>query len=291
MTTTTDNNNYSLSTLGRQIELNRKSGWGLERGSPEQLNLIALYCQHLRLLPGEDITLYEGKPWLTIDGRIKLMRRHPDYRGHATRPLSPDEKELWGYDPDDLVIEATIRTATCGEIQARGMVRKAERIGQGGGRLNPVARTHPVEMAEKRALSRAERFAFGAEAVTEEDLEAGARVIVEQRNDPERVARLAAEHERIFGDEDGEPSPRRTVDTATGEVTESDELSEEISTALDTNARLQQWAREIGVLGLKALRAEASWTLGAIADANAELQARIDSRQHDASPVGQTPLV
>ena len=75
----------SLSEIGRRIDLNAKSGWGLEKGTPPQLNMLALYCQKHHLLPGDDVTLYEGRPWITIDGRVKLMRRNPDYRGYTTK--------------------------------------------------------------------------------------------------------------------------------------------------------------------------------------------------------------
>ena len=197
----------SLAELDRRIDLNVKSGWGLQTGSVSQLNLLALYCQKHQLLPGDDVTLYEGRPWITIDGRVKLMRRHTDeYRGYSTRPLSKEEKETWGYDPDDLVIEATIRTETYGEIKARGRVSKAERDGTfvKGVRHNPVAQHHPIEMAEKRALSRAERYTFGTDSVVDdEDVDASARLVIEERNDPAAVAALAAKHEAIFGkDED-----------------------------------------------------------------------------------------
>lgn len=194
---------WSLAALGRRIELNKQSGWGLEKGSAYQLNAVALYCQKHRLLPGDDVTLYEGHPWITVDGRVKLMRRHKDeYRGHACRPLTKDEKEAWGYDPDDLVIETTVRTVTYGEMKAHGKVSKAEKAGSpvAGVRHNPVAKFHPVEIATKRSLARAERYTFGTDSmVDDEDVEDARQTVIIERDDPVRNKALAARYDEIYG--------------------------------------------------------------------------------------------
>jgi hypothetical protein len=217
---TTNDTSMSLAEIDRRIDLNKKSGWGLERGTQAQLNLLALYCQKHRLLPGDDVTLYEGKPWITIDGRVKLMRRNKDYRGFTLRPLKPEEKQEWSYDPDDIVIEALIYVDGFPKpIQGHGRVSKAERTGQGAGRLNPVAKTNPVEMANKRALARAERLAFGTESyVDDEELDEAVRTVIEERNDPVARAAGAAKYVEIFGKDDDDHAPK--VDTETGEVLE-----------------------------------------------------------------------
>ena len=150
-------NDYSMQSLERRIRLNRESGYGLEKGTGAQLNLLALFCQKHHLLPGDDVTLYEGKPWITVDGRVKLLRRNhrDEYRGFVQRPLSNDEKIEWGWSPKDIVVETTIRTVTYGEIKAYGRVSLAEAQGTSvqGVRHNPVARFQPVEMAMKRSLA------------------------------------------------------------------------------------------------------------------------------------------
>lgn len=208
---TEDNNRVTTALIERgltdnqikqRIDLNKQAGWGLEKGTPSQLNLVFLICQKYQLLPGDEVTLYDGKPWITIDGRVTLMRRHPNYLTFKNRPLTKDEKETWGYDPDDLVVECTIKLQNGEEISARGKVSKAEREGKAttNQRLNYVARIHPVEMAEKRAIARAERFAFGQEAfIDDEQAEEIQRLVVEQRNDPERRAALAARYDETIG--------------------------------------------------------------------------------------------
>lgn len=190
--------------IHQRIELNRRSNWGLEKGTPSQLNQVFLTCQGLKMLPGEHVTLYEGKVWLTVDGRVELARRNPEYRGHSQRPLGKDEKEAWGYDPGDIVIETTMRTVTNGEIKALGRVSAAELEGRRveGVRLNPVARHRGAELAQARSLSRCSRFAFGMTPMLDDDeVDDIGRTVIEQRNDPERIKRDTATYDRIFNDD------------------------------------------------------------------------------------------
>ena len=218
---TNGNGDYSLDMLARRIRLNQQSGWGLEKGTGPQLNLLALFCQKHRLLPGDDVTLYEGKPWITVDGRVKLLRRNPEYRGFKQRPLSKAEKEEWGWYAKDIVIETIIRTVTFGEVTAYGRVSTEEAQGQSvqGVRHNPVARFQPVEMAMKRSLARAERFAFGTESlVDDEELEDTARTVIEERNGAEKVARLAQRYTEIFSDDEEEPAAQPAKSEQAAEI-------------------------------------------------------------------------
>lgn len=226
----TDTNGTALAVRGltdkqiqTRIDLNRKAGYGLEKATPAQLNLIFLYCQKYQLLPGDDVTLYENRVWFTLLGSVKLMRRHSEYRGFECKPLSAADKAEWGYDPDDIVVECQIRTDRWGTISARGKVSKEERAGLRveGRRLNFVAGIHPVEMAEKRAIQRAERLAFGADAMIDEDeIEQTARLVVEERNDPARVAADAANYSRIYGGTEDEYDHLGGVETRSAQPAE-----------------------------------------------------------------------
>src|SRR5215471_17981475 len=171
-----------------RLEVAKQPGYGLEDATPAQLNLIYLLCQRYRLDPLFHITLYRGRPWVTIDGRIELAKRHAEYRGFRTRPLTKEEKAAWDYRPDDLVVECTISTKSWGDISSRGKVSAAERT-----KNTPVG-SNPQEMAEKRAIARAARLAFGQSAYLDED------EAEQERNDPERVARNAKRYEEIFSD-------------------------------------------------------------------------------------------
>lgn len=228
----------SLAEIGRRIELNKQSGWGLERGTPSQLNLVALFCQRHGLLPGDDVTLQNGKPWITVDGRVKLMRRNKEYRGFSTRPLDEKEKLAGGWLPDEIVWQATVRTTIYGEITEYG---SAKRVGD----RNPVAATHPAEMARKRALSRAARLAFGTEGyVDDEQVEEDVRVVVEEQRQPERIANGAKRYDEIFPPDDEPPSRKELSnegDLVSERSPEAEALRRLKKTAIELDMRLEDY--------------------------------------------------
>lgn len=206
MTLTTDRplatRDFSDQQIQTRIKAATQPGFGLEKASRAQLNMIYLLAKHYDVDPAIDITLFRDRPWFTIDGRIRLMKRHPQYAGYNTRPLPQQEKEAWGYKPDDLVVECAIRTKDWGEIKARGKVSGAELRG------NTPTGTHPSEMAEKRAIARCSRMAFGQD-VPDED-EAG--YVLEQQTEPERVDRDAQRYDEIYGSEENPAEITGTVD-------------------------------------------------------------------------------
>lgn len=282
--------------IQQRIKLHRAPGFGLERAAPAALNLLFLYCQKHQLLPGDDVTLYDGKPFLQISGVVKAMRRHPEYRGYACRPLNAADKEAWGYDAGDIVIECTIRTDRWGEISARGKVSKDEAAGvqRAGARLNPVARLHPVEMAEKRAIARAQRAAFGLDAVVdEEEFEQAAHTVITERNDPARIAAGAARYDEVIApnyDEDlpiaisAAPEPQPVA--AESEPADADLLQ----AARERNKEACDQAEAIGVKGVRQLRAQAADTLEDIERKTFEAEERTRSRNNeiDASMAAQS---
>lgn len=200
MTTTTEpttalaTREFTDRQIHNRIKAAAEPGFGLAKATPAQLNMIYILATHYDVDPAVDITLYREQPMFTIDGRVRLMKRHPQYRGYVTRPLSKDEKEAWGYKPEEIVVECSIRTKDWGEIAARGKVSPDE-FGR-----QPVAKSHPQEMAEKRAIARASRMAFGQDVPDEDEV----GYIIEQQNDPVRAALSSAEYDRVLGsDADG----------------------------------------------------------------------------------------
>jgi len=245
-------NDYSLASLERRIRLNREAGWGLQGATSSQLNMLALYCEKHRLLPGDDVTLYGGSIWITVDGRVKLLRRNhrDEYRGFSQRPLSKDEKAEWGWAAKDVVIETTIRTVTYGDIKGYGRVSAAEAEGVkvDGVRHNPVAHHQPVEMAMKRSLARAERFAFGTESLIDDDeLEDTARTVIEERNDPERVQRNSDRYRDIFEEDEARattPSRRAASAPAAPNSPAESPVSDIQDETEDEATRRQEWEAE-----------------------------------------------
>lgn len=203
---------FSDAQLKTRIRMNRDARFGLEAASAEQLNVIYVLSKQYKLDPLTDITLYEGRPWITIEGWGRLLRRHPDFRGLACRPLTTDEREAWGYAADDLVIEACVTTANWGEIRARGKVSAGERqvalskAERNQRKAAPVA-VHPVEIAEKRAIARAGRLAFGQELPDDEQIAELMRTEIRERTDPERIKQLSAKYDEFWPNEDRVEAP------------------------------------------------------------------------------------
>lgn len=275
--------------LRARLEIAKGKGFSLEGATRDQLNMVYLVAQRYDLDPLTHVGLFQGKPWFTLDGRIYMARRHPQYRGFLTRPLNKGEKENWGYKPDDLVVECTMHTRDWGDISARGKVTAAER------QKNTPTGSHPQEMAEKRAIARCSRMAFGLEIPDETDAE-DADV---QRNELGKLGADTQRYTEIFGaDEDHSPYelPARVVDYETGEVLQEGQRSAQDLTAPEPssegvavpagppsdspladkyrrNRELIKRARELGIEGFEPL------ALGKAQDvveaANLELEDRI----------------
>jgi len=181
--------------LKQRIQLARETQFGLDKATSAMLNLIFVLCRRWLLDPVTDLTLYRGRPWITIDGWMRLVRRHPDWAGMKQRPLTKSEKEVWGYAEDDLVVCTTLLTKEHGPIEGYGKVSMDER--KTADKNTPLYR-HPVEMASKRSLARAARLAFGADVPDDTIIEAEVEAELVARSDPKRIRQLADRHAEIF---------------------------------------------------------------------------------------------
>ena len=195
--------------LRKRAELNQKARYGLEQASADQLNVILILSKRWGLDPVTDITLYQGHPWVTIDGMIRIIRRHPDYVTLQRRPLTEQERIDGGWNKTDIVWQADIHTRAHGILTDWGKVTREEQ------QSNAPVGKHPVEVCMKRALVRAGRLAFGRDIPDDEDIEAEVQAEMAQRSDPQRQAALAQRHREIFDDEqDFTPTRERDVQDA-----------------------------------------------------------------------------
>jgi hypothetical protein len=102
----------------------------------------------------QEIIPYKGSPYITVEGRIRIANEHPAYEGYELVPV-----------PDPVAEGLHI---TDGEIVWRCTVHRSDRkypviaYGRAGGARDrsAVSKTHPDEIASKRALHRALRMAF-----------------------------------------------------------------------------------------------------------------------------------
>ncbi len=158
-------------------------GTSIEVSKPMKLQLAQL-ARLYGLDPLWDLMVFEGHPFVTYDGRLRKLREHPDYRNHRVRPLNKTEKEEWGYEPGDLVIQCDVDMGQRGVITDWGIVRATEvsaaleRAKRDGKKSAPVG-IHPQQIAIKRAVARASRQAVGIDLPTVIESQPG-RVIVQE---------------------------------------------------------------------------------------------------------------
>lgn len=274
--------------LQQRIDLNRKAKFGLQNAPPELLNIIFLICKRLDLDPLTDITMMHGHPWFTIDGTLRMMRRHEEYAGFKQWPLSKDDKLTGGWQETDIVWATEIRTKSWGDIVQWGKVTRAE-IEEGEQKKTPIGQ-HPVEMAQKRSAQHAIRAAFGHDAAPDESqIE---QLLVEEiamRSTPEEQRRAAKRYDEVYGSEEQLPPPPALppervaeVEQALDEQLDEDEADEPdsqavlLSRAWEVNRQLHEVAARLRlrprVLSVRA-------TLDEIEQANKELDEQLKARQ------------
>lgn len=131
------------------------SGDQLSKLPPEQLAVfLTTLGTHLgvRAELGE-IMLYQGKPYITIDGRIRIAHRSGLLNGIDVGPASSMERTRYIVkDGEHLWKCLVFKKGALRSFVGWGHVRLTDR--------NPVSKTHPQEMAKKRAKYDALRLAF-----------------------------------------------------------------------------------------------------------------------------------
>ena len=107
-----------------------------------------------------EVILYQGKPYITLDGRIRLAHATGLLVGLEARPATLLERRNYGaVDDEALWVAHAYRRGAGRAFVGWGHVRKDEK--------NPVTKSHPREMAKKRAKYDALRAAFpAAEQIT-----------------------------------------------------------------------------------------------------------------------------
>jgi hypothetical protein len=239
---------HSNRWIQQRIDVNKQARFGLEDATPQQLNVIFLLARRWKLDPVTDLTLMQGKPWVTIEGHMRRMREHPDYRGLERRPLTQEEKVLGGWNADDVVWQTSIKTAKWGIVTEWGKVTRAEIDGalaaakSSNKRAAPIG-LHAVEIAQKRSLARANRLAFGMDAPDEEEIEREVAEEMAKRNNPVSIRENAATYDRIYGEPEQLPAPAEE-DSADVSLTDEAEVEEEEEPANAAPAPPDPWIRQ-----------------------------------------------
>jgi hypothetical protein len=127
----------------------------LDKMNPEQQSMFLMALGQRLGVRAElgELLLYQGKPYLTIDGRIRLAHESGLLVGMETRPATALECRNYGCEPGDVLWVAQVFRRGAGRaFTGWGHVSQKDR--------NPVTKTHPREMAKKRAKYDALRSAF-----------------------------------------------------------------------------------------------------------------------------------
>lgn len=102
----------------------------------------------------EELIPYQGKPYVTQRGMIRIADQSPMYEGFDVEAATPDERAAFRSGEKEVVLKCLVyRTDRRRPIVAYG------RAGYQGDR-NPLSSTQAPEMAYKRAIHRALRAAF-----------------------------------------------------------------------------------------------------------------------------------
>jgi hypothetical protein len=158
----------------------------------------------------DELIPYQGKPYVTIAGRLRLADDHPQFDGYDLEPATDTERKAFRVADDEHLWKCS--------VYRKDRRRPTTAFGRAGGTLesNHVAKRWTPEIAQKRAIHRALRAAFpmaipGAEEALSE-------------------AQLRAIH--AFDDEAGiDRETRRTVLTETFGVESSNELTPDQASA------------------------------------------------------------
>jgi predicted RNA-binding Zn-ribbon protein involved in translation (DUF1610 family) len=104
-----------------------------------------------------EMTMYEKRPYISVNGMIRVAHEHPLFEGLEDRPMSQEEKQAYGI---------TQKIGWIAKVYRRGW--RAPSVGTGAAdpdrpfRNNPVERERPQWMARSRAIRQALRLAFPA---------------------------------------------------------------------------------------------------------------------------------
>mgnify|MGYP001615035598 CR=1 FL=1 len=137
-----------------------------DKADQAQLALIAKAALAYGLDPLlQELILYQGKPFITIDGRRRLdanAGHHPSIR---FRILTTEEKEFYveagALNPGDLAHVCVLTTEHGNTVEAFGRVLAKQRdMNQKGANHLPTVQ-YTIEMSQKRAEARARRMAYG----------------------------------------------------------------------------------------------------------------------------------
>lgn len=140
----------------RQMAERIKSARWLTELKPEHHQALAHLSVRYGLDPlMKELTMYEGSPYISVAGLIRIAHRQTSFAGIEDRPMSQEEKQQYGY-----------KAPFCWIVKVYRADWRVPAVGTGTGdpqnplRNNPVERVRPEWMARARALRQALKLAY-----------------------------------------------------------------------------------------------------------------------------------
>lgn len=127
----------------------------LDRLSPEQQGIfLAALGQHMGIRAElGDLMIYQGKPYITISGYRRIAHQTGLLAGIDPRPAGERDRRIYQVEAGDHLWTCLVyKKGSARSYLGWGHVQKGDR--------NPVSKTHPQQMAKKRAIYDALRLAF-----------------------------------------------------------------------------------------------------------------------------------
>lgn len=121
-----------------------------------------------------EVIVYQGRPYVSIDGRYRKAQETNELDGVQTRPATKQECKDWEIPEDDYFFHADVYRKGCAHpFEGWGRVRKAEvdkaKQSPRGAEFLPIA-TNPQRQAEKRAEAQGLRKGFHIPLPSIEDI-------------------------------------------------------------------------------------------------------------------------
>ncbi len=149
----------ALAKMDEKALVQRMEGakWLNQMQPQDKRALAQLSLQYgLDPLMGE-LTIYEGKPYISVNGMVRVAHENPLFEGLEDRPMTQEEKQAYGI---------TQKIGWIAKVYRKGW--RVPVVGTGAAdpdrpfRNNPVERDRPQWMARSRAIRQALRLAFPA---------------------------------------------------------------------------------------------------------------------------------
>lgn len=191
-----------------------------------------------------EVSIYQGRPFVSIDGRYRKAQETKDFDGISTRPATKQERIDWEIPDGDYFYHSEVFTKSASHpFVGWGRVNQSET--KGGQGFKPVEK-NPQRMAEKRAEAQALRKAFHIPLPSVEDIGAPEESFVE--GELVKATNITFPRPAFLTPEQQQPEASATETGSDGKETGEDAVTAEKQA---TTIRAEKPARDLTLLKTK----------------------------------------